>query len=72
MIDCLLGEGGSPTAPDGVHCAPRNRDLPDRWGHMARAEGEEGGPYGWNSDRRVCALLDPLLHHRAYSAAVLL
>lgn len=68
----LLGKGGSPTATDGVHRAPRNRDLPDRRGHMAGAEGEKSSPYGWHFDRRFCALLDPVLHHRAHRAAVLL
>lgn len=68
----LLGKRGSPTATDGVHGPPCNGDLPDRWGHMARAKREKGSPYGWNLDRCVCALLDPFLHNRAHCATVLL
>lgn len=72
LIGCLLGKGGDTAAPDGVYRAPRHRDLPDRWGHVARAEGEEGCADGRHSDWRVCALLDPLLHHRAHRPAVFL
>lgn len=73
-INCFIaaGKGGDPAATDGVYCAPRHRDLPDGRGHLARAEGEEGGADGRHPDRRVRTLLDPLLHHRAHRAAVLL
>lgn len=69
----MIGQGkGGNAAPDGVYGAPCDGDLPDRRRHMARAEGEESGTDGGHSNRRVCALLDTFLHHRAHRPTVLL
>lgn len=66
------GKGGNSTATDGVYRAPRHSDLPDRRGHMARAEGEKGSANGGHFDRRLRALLDSLLHYGAHRATLLL
>ena len=68
----LTGEGGLPAAPDGLHRPPCHRDIPDGRRHVARAEGEEGGPHGGHPHRGLRPLLDPLLHHGAHRAPLLL
>lgn len=69
---CLAGKEGLPAATDDVLCPPLHSDLPDRWGHMEGTEGEESCPHGGHPYWGLCALLDPLLHHRAHQPSLLL